>query len=352
LRPDPEAVRPHVAARFVSRAAYAVARHALNPYRDASVEEIARGLWATDMVTPLVLRAASSPATTTTSTWAGSLASSAVGDFISSLVPFSAAARLFNVAPRVSLDGVNSITFPRRSGPIDPAAVPWIAQGAPIPVTQLILTSVQVGPACKLCIAVSMTRETAEHGSGEAVLTTLLRENAALALDASLFSNAAATADRPAGLLNGISALTAAPNGDDAAMAADLSALANAISDDGVGLAFVAHPGQAHTMRLRRGTTFPADIPIWSTLGVAEGVVIALDPQAVVSAFGAEPEVSASKEALIHQETSPAQIGVAGSPNVVAAPTRSLFQTDCVAIRLILRAAWALRAPGAIAHAR
>src|SRR5262249_45744109 len=65
--------------------------------------------------------------------------------------------------------------------------------------------------------------------------------------------------------------------------------------------------------------------------------------------FGAEPEITASDAAVIHQETSPSPIGTVGTPNLVAAPSRSLFQTDTIGIRLILRATWALRAPGAVA---
>ena len=181
------------------------------------------------------------------------------------------------------------------------------------------------------------------------MLTTLLRENAALALDASLFCATAATADRPAGILAGVSALTATAGGGDAAMDADLALLASAIGDNTSGLAYVMHPAQAAAVRLRRSTAFPADIPIWSTIAVAEGTVIALDPLALVSAFGAEPEITASREAVLHMDTAPLPIGTVGSPPAVAAPSRTLWQTDCIAVRLVLRAAWAWRAPGAVA---
>jgi Phage capsid family len=346
---QPRNSRPR-AEKYVERACYAAARHAMALHGEGSVEQVAKALWSYDDVTPLVLKAATSPATTTTSGWAAQLATSAVGDFVSSLVPFSAGAKLFAAAVRINLDGIASILFPSRSGPIDPAAVPWVAQGAPIPVGQFTLTSATLGPMHKLAVIAVLTRETAEHGSGETVLTTLLKENAALALDASLFSTTAGTADRPGGLLAGVSALTASTSTDlDVAMAADLAALANAISDDTAGLAIVAHPAQINAIRLRRGSTFPADIPIWPSLGVAEGVVIVVDPAAVAVALGTEPEITSSKEALIHMETAPVAIGTPGAPPVVAAPSRSLFQTDCIAVRLILRATWALRAPGAVA---
>lgn len=337
------------AAKLITRAAFASARSATDDLHGRGPEEVARALWSTDMATPLLLKAASSPATTTTSAWAGTLAGQAVGDFVSSLAPLSAAAKLFDAALRVSLDGVNSIAFPVRSGAIDPTDVPWIPQGSALPVWQGTLSSVTLGPTHRLGIVVAMTRETAEHGAGEAVLTALLREAAALALDASLFSATAGTTDRPPGLLNGIAALTPATAGD-GAMDADLADLAAAISGATTALAFVAHPAQAHAIRLRRGSIFPSDVSVWPTLGVSAGTVIALDPAAVVSAFGAEPEIMAAQEAVLHMEdTAPAAIGTPGSPNTVAAPTRSLWQTDCIAVRLILRAAWALRVPNSVA---
>jgi hypothetical protein len=84
---------------------------------------------------------------------------------------------------------------------------------------------------------------------------------------------------------------------------------------------------------------------------VPDGTVIAIDPSAFVSAFGAEPEISSSREAMVHMEADaplPIATGTQGS-GVLATPSRSLFQTDCIGTRLILRAAWAWRAPGAVA---
>ena len=78
-------------------------------------------------------------------------------------------------------------------------------------------------------------------------------------------------------------------------MGDDLSALAAAIAPVTSGLAFVMNPKQANAVRLRRGTTWPADVPVWSSIGVAAGNVVALDPAAIVSAFDAAPEIRASR---------------------------------------------------------
>jgi hypothetical protein len=338
---------PTDASVYLKRAVYAAAIHAANPY-ESSPAAIAAAHWPGDSVTPVILKATSAPATTTDSAWASSLAQAVVGDFIASLAPISAAAGVLNAAMRVSLAGVASISFPQRSGAITAAPVAWVAEGAPIPAAQLTTSrNVTLGPACKLAILTVMTRELLEHGSGQTVLSTMLAENVSAALDTTLFGNAAATTTQPAGLLNGVTALTPATAGVDA-MNTDLTALAAAISTVTTGLAYVCNPKQAAAINIRRVAPLPA--PVWPTIWVPAGTVIALDPLALVSAFGAAPEITTTNEGLIHMETSPAQIGVAGTPNVVAAPTRSMFQQDLVAVRLILRAAWAWRVPGAISY--
>lgn len=297
-------------------------------------------------VFPHETRSAVGPASTTGSGWADKLAPTVVSDFIASLVPLSAGARLLESGPRVSLDGVGGLLFPRRSGAISATAVPWVAEGDPAPVLSFVLESVTLDSAKKLVAVCVLTRELMEHSAANVVMRTLLRENVAASLDASLFSAAAASASRPAGILAGVAGLTPAGAGADA-MATDLSALATALATVTTGLVFVAHPKQAAAINLRRGVTFPG-IEVWPTLGLAPGTIVALDPAAFVSAFGPEPEISASTETLLHMESvTPLPIGTA--PNTVAAPARSAWQTDCVALKIRLRASWAWRTAGAVA---
>ena len=78
------------------------------------------------------------------------------------------------------------------------------------------------------------------------MIAQVLRENTAMSFDASLFSNAAATTASPAGILNGVAALTATAGGGELAMMTDLAALAAAISGATANLAFATNPAQAH----------------------------------------------------------------------------------------------------------
>jgi hypothetical protein len=350
-RPSPVSLKPTPtdASVYLMRACYAHALHVCNPY-ESSPEAIARERWGdSDSVTRLVIKAASAPATTTNATWAGALSQNVVGDFIQNLAPISAAASLFAAAERRSLVGVSSISFPQRAGLINPASVPWLAEGSPFPVLQYQTSrTVQLGPTRKLAAATAMTRELLEGGNGLTELTRMLSDDAVAKLDSFLFSNTAAGANSPAGILAGVTPLTAATGGGKTALENDLAALAKAIAGVTSTVAFIANPAQANMIPILR--EFPLPFPVWPTIQVPAGTVIGLDPKAFCSAFNPTPEISATAEGLLHfEDTTPQQIGTVGTPNVVAAPTQSLWQRDYVAVRLFLRCAWCWRVPGAVA---
>jgi Phage capsid family len=308
---------------------------------------VAQQRWG-DAVTEIVLRGASTPATTTAPDWAGVFAQQAVGDFAVSLEPLSAGARLLNTCPRITLDREATIKFPRRTGPTAPVSG-WVAEQGPLPNVMFSLQSATLGPTHKCgCIAVT-TRELVESSAIETVLNTLMREGTALALDTKLFSADAASPAACAGLLDGVAALTPTGGSDNDAMLGDLDKISAAIAPFTSGLVYVMHPTQASFLKRRRGWAVDADIVVWPTLGCQAGVVIGLDPAALASAYGPEPEVRASREGVLHEDTTPLAIATPGTPPVIAAPTRDLYQTDCVATLLILRAAWTWRAAGCIA---
>jgi hypothetical protein len=82
---------------------------------------------------------------------------------------------------------------------------------------------------------------------------------------------------------------------------------------------------------------------------VTAGRIIAIDAADFVTATGDTPRFAVSTEATIHEEdTTPLAIGTVGSPATVAAPARSLFQTDSVAIRMSLYVTWIMRRTGMV----
>jgi hypothetical protein len=339
--------RPRKPGRDLMRAAYAHAKSAAAASTIAP-ETIAQSLWRDEVVNVLT-RGASSPATTTDPLWASALARQEIGSYLTSLEPLSAGARLLNLAPRASLDGIASISFPRKAGPTA-AQASWVGEFEPIPVPSFSLDSATLGPARKLCAMAVATRECVESGAGETVVSTLLREATALALDKKLFSPDPATPQAPPGLPDGVTPIPAAGAASDAALV-DVGKIAASIAPHSQGpLVFVANPAQASYLALRRGFGIAADSVVRSSLACNPGVVIGLDPLALVSAFGPEPELESSRETVVHMEDSaPAAIGSPGTPTVVASPALSAWQVDVIVTRLILRAAWCWRAPNAIA---
>jgi hypothetical protein len=77
---------------------------------------------------------------------------------------------------------------------------------------------------------------------------------------------------------------------------------------------------------------------------VAANSLIAVEGPALVSlGFNDLPEISASLESTVHMEDTSPQPIVSGG-GVAAAPTRSIWQSDCILLRMALRKVnWTVR---------
>ena len=186
--------------------------------------------------------------------------------------------------------------------------------------------------------------------NAEALVHDALTRAAALSLDKVLFDGNAADAARPAGLRNGIAALPAASPAATLAetVLADLTALATAVAPIGGPVTFVTAHARAAAMRLR----LPANLAAYSVLGsigVAADAVVAVATDGLASALGGVQIDSKRGSVTVHEATDPVAIGTPGSPATVAAPIRSMFQTDSVASKVRLQATWALRDVRAVA---
>jgi hypothetical protein len=149
-------------------------------------------------------------------------------------------------------------------------------------------------------------------------------------------------------LLNGITPITATAitNGPLAALSGDVGLLAAAIPR-AADLVFLMNASE----RTRAITLAPAiaDL-IVEAPSLAAKQIVALDVADLATAEGDEPRFSIAAETTLHEDdAAPAAIGTAGSPNVVAAPARSLLQTDTIAVRLSQLVCWAMRRVGRIA---
>ena len=195
LRPDYSA-RPRPADAIV-RSIIAHAHFFMK--RDAPPDAHAKRLFGEDRAVEIICRAATSPATATTSSWASTLAQTATLDLISTLGPASAASELIRRSLQVSFERNYQITVPAVISSASDVA--FIAEGAPLPVRQLGVGGASLTPH-KAGGIFTFTRELLEHSTpnAEKLVRAVLTESVGLALDAVMFDSNAASATRPAGI--------------------------------------------------------------------------------------------------------------------------------------------------------
>jgi HK97 family phage prohead protease len=336
-----------------------------------SVDEICRAVYGDDEPTRAVLdwqtRAASNMAMTTVAGWAAELVQQIVVDFMATLYPKA-------IFPRFSGLGL-SLTFGRNGKIIIPTrsrtptiAGSFVGEGLPIPVRQGAFTSQTLTPK-KMAVITTWTREIDEHSipAIQGLLRDAVQTDTAIALDSVLIDANAATAIRPAGILTGVSGLTPTAGGGFTALTGDIKALTGALLTGTLGnvrnpvwlmnpqqvnsIGLVAAPGAGvfpFRDEISRGTL--GGWPVIDSGTVPLGTVIVVDAADFVSVTGDGPRFEISDQATLHMEdTAPTDISTAGTPAVVAFPAKSMFQTDSLALRLILPINWTIRRTGTVA---
>jgi HK97 family phage prohead protease len=335
------------------------------------LDEIRQAIYGEDEPTRAVLdwatRAATAPAMTTVTGWAAELVQQIVVDFMALLLPKS-------IFPRLSAMGL-SLTFGRNGKIIIPTrsitptiAGSFVGEGAPIPVRQGAFTSQTLTPK-KMAVITTWTREISEHSipAIEGLLRNAIQEDTAVSLDAVLLDANAATVIRPAGILNGVTALTATTGGGFAALVGDIKQLSGALLTGTRGNvrnpAWLMNPQQVNSAGLVAAPgvgAFPfrdeisrgqlGGWPIIDSGTVPLGTVVAIDAADFVAVGGEAPRFEISDQATLHlEDTSPADIVGGVSPGTPAFPTKSMWQTDSLALRLIMPINWVIRRPGTVA---
>jgi hypothetical protein len=331
LRPDPDARRDaHV--RSLTRAAIATGLSALD--HQIRAQDYARRTWGNDHLVDMVLRAAVQPASL-----AGNSALAHVSlAFLEVLTPMSAGADLLRRGIGLDFDGAASIRVPGIAIP----TADFVAEGAPIPAP---LETTSAGPTLtpfKIAALASLTNEMLRGSNAEDMVRAVLVESAGPALDKAMFSANAATSAKPAGLLNGIAALTpaASASAKDQIVVDDMQALALAIApvSGNSNVVVVASPDAAVALRLR---VLREDVPILTSSQLAARTVIMVAVNAVVSAVDGAPMVDASSQSAFVRDTVPQEIVTAAG--TVATSVGSTFQTDESLLRLRWPISWALR---------
>jgi hypothetical protein len=305
--------------------------------------KILKTTWPRDPNAEMILRSVVSP--TDTSGFPKWTTASALPD----LAPRSAALRLFRDCLQLNLAGKFSIKVPGLQSQPTPI---FIAEGGAMPISQLTFGSTEVGPVKKILIGTAVTNElqSAVPTTASAVIGRVLERAVEKSLDAIVFDANAATTVRPAGLLNGVTPLTAsaATNGL-VAIADDIGSLAAAIAAaniDPSDMILICAVKQATALKTLTGPNF--DYSILSTPLLAAGTVVGVAPSAIAYATdGAAPQIETSESAIEHMEDTSPQPITGGTPSP-AVPVRSLFQTNSIAIRIRAALTWATIAPGAV----
>jgi hypothetical protein len=346
LRPDYSAARGR---DNWQRTFLAVARAGIDQYQRGAVR-LAEEMW-NDPQTHLTVKAATAPADSVTSGWASQFGGSLVGSFAASLQQQSALFRLIAAGMQVDLTGIKSVLIPRRQGGPKPVgSIPWVAEGAPAPLRQIVLETVELGPLRRVEAIIPLTRELVERSDAENALGTAVREDLVASVDSTAFSTNTGAA-QPSGLLAGVTPNTASSaTAKTDAMLEDLENLAGKIADAGGSgnVVYIMNPKQFVSAKLRL-RQLGEQITIWPCASLTAKTVAAIEPLAFASTLGSVPRVELSNQAVLHMETSPAQVSTVGSPNVVAAGLRSLFQTDTVALKVIIEINWVMRQSGMVA---
>lgn len=328
-------------------------KHALNVLEDR---------YRDDEATSVFVRAAVDPAKTTVQGWASELIQTETVAFLETLTDISFYPRLAVMGANLQFgQGRGAIKIPSR------AATPsisgsFVGEGQPIPVRRVGLTSKTLNPH-KMGVITYFTKEMAKYSNPqiEGLLRQFIREDTADTIDTLLTDANAGTTTRPAGLLNGISALTASTAGGWVAITEDIDTLATPFDTARAGrnLVLLMNKREARKLALVPGpdgkigslrqVLSDAGITPISSVNIPAGRLIMIDAADFATAAGDSPEFDASEQAVIHAEdTSPAQISTAGSPNTVAAPVISMFQTASIALRMLLDVTWAMRRDGMV----
>lgn len=306
------------------------------------------------------IKAASAPARTDVPGWAQELVTTTTADFLESLQPLSIYAGLTAKGNRFTFGRAGVVKVPRRL-PTPNLAGDFVGEGDPIPVKQGALTSVTLTPH-KLAVISTFTRELAQHSTPaiESMIRNMILEDTAIVLDTKLIDAVAASAIRPAGLLNGVTLIASAGN-TSANIATDIRAVLAPIAalNGGRRLVWLINPARLvglsmvqtgagtflYKDELAQGRFFGYEVI--ASNNVPANTVILVDAADFVSAANDAPNFDVSDVATLHMEdTAPAEI-VDGA-GAVAQPVRSLWQTASIGVRMMQDVSWAMRRPGMV----
>ena len=327
-----------------------------------------RKIYGDDEVTrvmcDIMLKAASAPAETTVTGWAAELVRTMWAQFMEVLLPQSVYPKLSAAGLALTFGANGRIVIPTRS--LTPSiSGSFVGEGQPIPVRQGAFSSQTLTPK-KMAVITTWTREMDEYSipAIEGLLRQAIIEDTAISLDTVLLDANVATAIRPPGLRSYQTGLTpSAVTPGFINFTSDYKQLYGTLLNltagnvrspvlilnptQTLGISLMQPPNAATPLFpfiemvnagriLRAGLIESATVPV--------GMAVMVDAADFTSAGEEGPRMEISDQATLHMEDTTPQDIVSGSA-VVASPVKSMWQTDSLALRLIMRMNWILRRP-------
>lgn len=331
----------------------------ISHFGNKDVEKVLEERYPGHEATAIIAKADQTIGTTGVSGWASEIVQTAYADFLQALMPFSVYPALRSRGIGLSFDGIGTVSIPSRTA--GGAGGGFVAEGSPIRVGRVTTAATTMTPS-KLGVIVPFSRELAKRSTPmiEALVRQAILEDTGVILDAALLDATASSSARPAGLLNGVSAVaTGYGGGDYEAVLADFKALlapffaANAadnitvIMNPAQGLALSMMPGPDGVIGSFMGAIRERVNFVESTNATA-GRLIALRSSDFATALGDAPEFDVSEQATVHMEdTTPLEI-VSGTGPTTADPVRSFFQTATIGVRMLMDVSWKMRRSGMV----
>jgi hypothetical protein len=309
---------------------------AIAAWDKTSALKVAVREFSSDRVAEWLVRA---PALITDTASAPPLARSVMPDLITALGPTSAAARIFNEGLRLSFGRSAALAVPTILG--DSAYSSFVAEGSPIPVVQGQVEPLIILTPKKLATIVVLTSEMVRSSNIEALMTDALIRSTGVALDFALLGDAPPSDAQPAGLRYGIAPLVASTAPDpNAALMQDLETVTRASMEFSEKTPVMVLSRIRALMAELRSQHGLAPLTVIGTRALrGTMIMMGVAPQHCVSALGEMPEITATRESAMLMDTAPD-----GGP-----PTRSMWQTDCVAVLVKLPVSWGLREASGVA---
>jgi HK97 family phage major capsid protein len=357
--PDDEFIGQSFVRRVIAKAASHLSDGEMTPV------EVAKHRWGQthpNLVNWIAKAAVAGGITHTNADWAANLVQSDnryTGDFIEYLKSLTIYDRLplREIPAHVTVKGQDGI-----------ATGYWVGEGRPIPASKQSFTSVGLKPLKVAALSV-ITNELIMHSSpsAEMLVRDGLAEASSQTIDETFLGAGAADANvAPAGMLNGVTAISASGTTADA-LRADINSLyAQFLADkNAAGLHFVTAPTLGKQIGLMRNALGQREFESLGAMGgTLEGDplhtgdnvssdstgthLILLKPSDIYRIGDMGVQVSLSRDATIEQATNPAgraDTGVTASQSIV-----SMFQTESTAFKVVRAINFAKRRTNAVQY--